>query len=115
MIFAIAARINEGPAIMFLAIVFGILAISIRKFMIILSTSFFGAELIAPVVSHSLDIGDRNTQLLVELALVVIGVAFQYRSPLAKKNESNISATSESPVASTKSSGTETESSKQEG
>ena len=75
---AYALGITFTPVVLAIAIFFGILAIIIRKFMIIVSTSWSGADMIIGVVGPALGIRDAIGRLIATLVLAIIGIVCQY-------------------------------------
>ena len=70
--------INVTIVLLIFAIIGGILAIAIRKFMIIVSTSWNGASILAPILAYLFKITDSQIELFIALALTVVGIVFQY-------------------------------------
>ena len=77
-----ASAVTELPMALLcgllVAILFGILAVVIRKLMIIVSTSWTGAGMILGVVGPALGLRDPVGMLLATLALAAAGVVCQY-------------------------------------
>ena len=74
----LALGITFTPLVVAVAILFGILAVVIRKLMIIVSTSWTGAGMILGVVGPALGLRDPVGMLLATLALAAAGVVCQY-------------------------------------
>ena len=70
----LALGITFTPLVVAVAILFGILAVVIRKLMIIVSTSWTGAGMILGVVGPALGLRDPVGMLLATLALAAAGV-----------------------------------------
>ena len=68
------------------AIIGGILAIVVMKFMIIVSTSWTGASILAPIISYLFSITDSRVELLSTIVLAVLGIIFQYKTAPAEKS-----------------------------
>ena len=75
---ACALGVTFTPVILAIAIFFGILAIIIRKFMIIVSTSWSGADMIIGAIGPAIGIKDSMGMLLATLVLAIIGIVCQY-------------------------------------
>lgn len=86
-----ALGIHEQMFVLVMAVIFGCLAIAIRKFMIIVSTSWQGATLIVGSTLQLLNSNGVNVdnQKIVELAvsvlLAVVGIVCQYTVTSGKK------------------------------
>lgn len=78
LLIAVAIGVREQVALIIFAGVFGMLAISIRKLMIVISTSWIGANLIASAISAVLDLHDMFDQIGIAVVLTVIGIICQY-------------------------------------
>jgi len=81
--FAIVLGIDNSVAIFIFGLIGGFLAIAVRKFMIIVSTSFLGASLLTGLVGLFLDNPPTLFMLIVTLALACFGIRYQYKSSRA--------------------------------
>ena len=74
------------PVLVFaFAILCGVLAIVLRKAMIIISTSWNGASTLAPILASLFKIGDVNAVTVIALVLTVGGIVFQYMTSKNKR------------------------------
>lgn len=94
------------PILLVVGIVCGVLAVLIRKFIIIVSTSFSGAEALVFVAFALSGIKDIKLQLLSTVILAIVGIVCQYtitsgkkRLPPVKTIESPVAATDPQPAA----------------
>jgi hypothetical protein len=83
-----ALGINFPVLVFALAITCGVLAIVLRKAMIIISTSWNGASALAPMLASLFKVRDSNAETVIALILVTVGIVFQYtvsgrRKPVA--------------------------------
>ena len=67
------------------AIIGGILAIVVMKFMVIVSTSWTGASILAPIISYMFRITNARVELVCTIVLAVLGIIFQYGTAPAAK------------------------------
>lgn len=96
-IVAIVVGFQDTVMVSAVAIVFGFLAISIRKLMIIIATSYFGAILLVGGVS--------TVQFVVSVFVAAVGVACQYTVTCGKGKEVESSSSSSSSDAEVKNDG----------
>ena len=66
--------IREPLIVAFPVVLLGILAVAVRKLIIVVSTSLYGSGLIVGTVVA----GDQSIQLIATLILAIVGIAFQY-------------------------------------
>jgi hypothetical protein len=71
-----ALGINFPVLVLALAITCGVLAIVLRKAMIIISTSWNGASALAPMLASLFKVGDSNAVAVIAVDLVTVGIAF---------------------------------------
>ena len=86
-IVAMAIGMREQMVILLIAVAFGILAVSIQKFMIIVSTSWFGANLLSSVIAGLSERCNVITQLAITVVIAVVGIVCQYTVTSGKKKE----------------------------
>ncbi len=67
------------------AIIGGILAIVVMKFMVIVFTSWTGASILAPIISYMFRITNARVELVCTIVLAVLGIIFQYGTAPAAK------------------------------
>ena len=80
-LFAIALGINVKEIFYVFAIVGGVLAIVIRKFMIIVSTSWSGATTLVPLAASLFrNHHDEKVLFVIELLVMAFGIFFQYKT-----------------------------------
>jgi len=84
-IVAMAIGMREQMVILLIAVAFGFIAVAIQKFMIIVSTSWFGANLIASVIAGLSERCNVITQLAITVVIAVVGIVCQYTITSGKK------------------------------
>ena len=87
---AVAIGLSDSIAVVSVAVIFGFLAIAIRKLMIIISTSYFGASLLVG--------GIDPVQSVIAVFIAAVGVACQYTMTSGKgkpKDTADISSASD--------------------
>ena len=85
MVGAVALGVREQVLVCCIALLFGVLAIAIQKFMIIVSTSFFGASMVAPLIARLLGSHNMLEELVIIMVISVIGIVCQYTLTSGKK------------------------------
>ena len=83
-----ALGVDEQTVFIFGALLFGLLAVIIQKFMVIILTSWSGANLIVPVAAGLIGGGDMLTEFAVTVAVTIVGIVCQYTVTSGKKRES---------------------------
>lgn len=78
MVVAFVMGLHDSVYISVAALIFGSLAIAIRKLMIIISTSYFGASLMVGGVAPVLGLHDMIIQLFISLVVTIVGIICQY-------------------------------------
>lgn len=81
----LVAGVTAWPALLAAVVVCGILAILLRKLLIIVSTSFSGAESLVVLAFTLLNIEEEKLQLIAIAALTIFGVVCQYTVTSGKK------------------------------
>ena len=82
---AMALGIRERFVIIAFACIFGMIAIAIRKFMIIVSTAWFGANLITSAISKLLGLNDMFLRVGISIVIMIFGVICQYSRKSGRK------------------------------
>ena len=77
-IVALAAGLGDSTAVVIVAVMFGFIAIAIRKLMIVVSTSYFGATLLVGAITPIMGCRDMIAQLVMSLVVAIVGVICQY-------------------------------------
>ncbi len=93
-IVALAAGFGDSTAVVIVAVIFGFIAIAIRKLMIVISTSYFGATLLVGAITPIMGCRDMVAQLAMSLVLTVVGVICQYSVTSGKSNVPRTSSAS---------------------
>ena len=93
---AIVVGFQDTVMVSAVAIIFGLLAIAIRKLMIIISTACFGACLLVGAIAPTLGLRDMAVQSVLSLAVTLIGVTCQYSVTCGKGKEAESSSSSSS-------------------
>ena len=86
-IVAMAIGMREQMVILLIAVAFGFIAVAIQKFMIIVSTSWFGANLIASVIAGLSERCNVITQLAITVVIAVVGIVCQYTMTSGREKE----------------------------
>lgn len=87
LLIAAALDINNQVGVICIAILFGLLALAIRKFMIILSTSWFGACLVSNWIVGLMKLNDMAVSFGITILIAGIGVLCQYTVTSGKKTK----------------------------
>ena len=74
----VMAGIHNDIVVMGVAVLFGVLAILLNRFMITVSTSLSGANLVVNTVGPMIGVGRPEVLLCTTLALAVVGIVVQY-------------------------------------
>lgn len=93
-IVALATGLGDSTVVVIVAVIFGFLAIAIRKLMIVVSTSYFGANLLVGAVAPTVGCRDMIVQLFLSLIVAIIGVICQYTVTSGRSNVPNTSSAS---------------------
>ena len=84
-VLALALGLHDAVLVAAPSLICGILAIAVRKLMIVLSTSWYGACLLSLAFLPMLGLHEQPAQLVVIIVLAVIGVVCQYTVTSGKK------------------------------
>lgn len=87
-VLAAAIGVREQIVVLFMALLFGVLAVAIQKFMIVISTSWFGSNLITSALTGLL-LGecDGVTQMAIVVVITGVGIVCQYTVTSGRKKE----------------------------
>lgn len=89
---AVTCAIDNQIVLMAAGLVGGIVALALRKIMIVLSTSWSGAYLLVGVMAGVSEIADLKVLAAMQIVLTIVGVVCQYTvtpgRPAAKKEDS---------------------------
>lgn len=72
------AGVNNDVVVIIVAVLFGILAIALNRFMITVSTSFSGANMVVNTVGPMIGVVRQEALLFATLALAAVGIVVQY-------------------------------------
>ena len=84
---AMAIGIREQIVVLLIAALFGFIAVAIQKFMIIVSTSWFGANLLVSAITVLFDNCNVITQIVMTVGIAVVGIICQYTITSGKKKK----------------------------
>lgn len=90
---ALAIGFHDSVSVSVIAIICGFLAIAIRKLMIVISTSYFGASLLVGGIAPVVGLRDVIVQLVISLVITVVGVCSQYNMMSGKSKTPESSTT----------------------
>ena len=93
-IVALAVGLGDSTAVAIVAAIFGFIAIAIRKLMIVISTSYFGATLLVGAIAPIIGCHDMIVQLVMSLVITIIGIICQYSVTSGKGYVSKTSSAS---------------------
>lgn len=93
-IVALAAGLGDSTAVVMVAVIFGFIAIAIRKLMIVVSTSYFGATLLVGTITPIMGCRDMIAQLVMSLVVAIVVVICQYSVTSGKGYVSEASSAS---------------------
>lgn len=83
-IVAFSIGLRDSVAVAVVAVACGCLAVAIRKLMIIIYTSYFGAGLLIGATAPALGLHDMTAQVVLSLLVAVVGVVCQYKFTAGK-------------------------------
>lgn len=106
---AMALGIREQTLIIIVAGIFGMLATFIRKLMVIVSTSWLGANLVTVAISTLLNLHDASGRIGIAIVITIVGITCQYTITSGKRKveqpSPTVNAKDDDPLKSDKTTG----------